>query len=58
MKNLHYFSKSRLLFTLIALFMGISSAGAQKTLPYSYGFENNDLAAEGWTMVDCTTGYS
>lgn len=58
MKNLHYFSKSRLLFTLIALFMGISSSWAQKSLPYSYGFENNDLAAEGWTMVDCTTGYS
>lgn len=58
MKNLHYFSKSRLLLTLIALFMGISSSWAQKSLPYSYGFENNDLAAEGWTMVDCTTGYS
>lgn len=28
MKNLHYFSKSRLLFTLIALFMGISSSWA------------------------------
>ena len=24
-----------------------------KALPYVYGFENNDLSAEGWTMVDC-----
>ena len=25
-------------------------------LPYEYGFENNDLSAEGWTMVDCVPG--
>ena len=25
------------------------AANAQQALPYSYGFENNDLAAEGWT---------
>ena len=24
-----------------------------KRLPYEYGFENKDLTAEGWTMVDC-----
>lgn len=24
----------------------------QKSLPYSYGFENNNLAAEGWTILD------
>ncbi len=27
--------------------------GGAKTLPYVYGFENNDLDAEGWTRVDC-----
>ncbi len=54
MKNLHYFSKSRLLFTLIALFAGISSAGAQKTLPYSYGFEDAD-EMENWTLTNCTS---
>ena len=54
MKNLHYFSKSRLLFTLTALFMGISSAGAQKTLPYSYGFEDAD-EMENWTLTNCTS---
>ncbi len=29
-----------------------------KTLPYTYDFENNDLAAEGWTVVDCTENAS
>ena len=28
-----------------------ASSGTVKPLPYSYGFENNDLAAEGWTAV-------
>ena len=33
---------------------------AQQSLPYSYGFENNDLAGEGWTLTDCesATGIS
>lgn len=26
---------------------------AQQALPYSYGFEDNDLTIDGWTMVDC-----
>ena len=29
-----------------------------KTLPYEYGFENNNPSAEGWTMVDCFYGSS
>lgn len=29
---------------------GGNSVWAQKSLPYNYGFENNDLAAEGWTI--------
>ena len=29
----------------------------QKTLPYNYGFENNDLAGEGWSIVNGATGY-
>ena len=41
-----------LLLLLIALFAPWN-ANAQKVLPYSYGFENNDLTAEGWTK---TTG--
>ena len=31
---------------------------AQVSLPYTYGFENNDLTAEGWTMVDCDASSS
>ena len=53
MKNLHYFSKSRLLFTLIALFMGISSSWAE-TLTENF----NDVSvtddthlSNGWVVV-------
>lgn len=46
MKNLHYFSKSRLLFTLIALFAGISSSWAE-TLTENF---NGDLPT-GWSIV-------
>ena len=41
-----------LMFTIIALPTSLWADGA-KTLPYTYGFENNDLDAEGWTRVDC-----
>ena len=36
------------------------AANAQKALPYSYGFENNDLDAEGWTVqkTSSSTGIS
>lgn len=27
-----------------------------KALPYTYGFENNALEREGWSLVDCTEG--
>ena len=33
----------------VALLFSIGVANAQQTLPYSYGFENNDLSADGWT---------
>ncbi len=39
---------------LVALFLGSSNAWAQKSVSgdgYSYGFENNNLAAEGWTVA-------
>lgn len=45
----NYFSKSRLLLTLFALLIGASPTWAQKELPYSYGFEDNNLATDGWT---------
>ena len=28
----------------------------QQALPYSYGFENNDLSAAGWTLNNCVSG--
>ncbi len=41
-----------LLMTLLAPW-----AVAQKALPYSYGFEDNDLSADGWTTT-CTSSSS
>lgn len=37
---------------LFAVLLSAAGAKAQQALPYEYGFENNDLAAEGWTIVD------
>lgn len=34
---------------LFAVLFSFTEARAQQALPYEYGFENNDLAAEGWT---------
>ena len=41
----------------MVLFMPLAM-NAQQALPYDYGFENNDLSADGWTMVDPSTGYT
>ena len=41
---------------LVALFLGSSNAWAQKALPYSYGFENNNLGTEGWQLLNPNTG--
>lgn len=46
--------KTLFLFLLLAL-SAPWAARAQKTLPYEYGFENNDLAGEGWTLQQCST---
>ncbi|MBO4645700.1 MAG: fibronectin type III domain-containing protein [Bacteroidales bacterium] len=47
------------LFMLMAFLLPLALQ-AQQSLPYSYGFENNDLAGEGWTMSNCesATGIS
>ena len=29
--------------------------GIRRSLPYTYGFENNDLDGEGWSLVNCVT---
>ena len=50
MKDFLNLKKSRwLLLSLLALLMGAGPAWAQKELPYSYGFEDYNLAADGWT---------
>lgn len=52
MNIFHEFKQFRwLLLTLGILLAGSGSrALAQKTLPYEYGFENNNLETEGWTL--------
>ncbi|MBQ9672871.1 MAG: hypothetical protein IJV34_08480 [Prevotella sp.] len=40
---------TKLFIVALMLIGGGNSAWGQKSLPYSYDFENNDLAAEGWT---------
>lgn len=41
-----------LLLTLFTLLIGASPTWAKQTLPYSYGFEDNDLATDGWTTAN------
>ena len=50
----HGRSGKLLLFTLLTmLVVGASPAGAQKALPYSYGFEEASCSTSGWTKVNC-----
>ena len=57
MKKHTALTRSRWFFgCLLALLMTLTGTGAAwadgKALPYSYGFENNDLAGEGWTTAN------
>lgn len=45
--------KVRLFLMLLMAAMLPLAMQAQQALPYSYGFEDNDLSADGWTKVDC-----
>ncbi|MBR2239351.1 MAG: hypothetical protein IJ887_16025 [Prevotella sp.] len=51
MKNYFNLKKSKLLLLtlLTMLVVGTRPAWAQKSMPYSYGFEDNNLATDGWT---------
>ena len=50
MNHISTLTRSRwLLLTLFTLLVGVSPAWAQQALPYSYGFEDNNLATDGWT---------
>ena len=49
MNHISKITRSRwLLLTLFTLLVGVSPAWGQQALPYSYGFEDNDLATDGW----------
>ena len=50
MKRKTTFLTKAAMLLIVALF-SLTGARAQQTLPYEYGFENNDLAGEGWTMI-------
>ena len=50
MKRSKTFLAKAAMLLIVALF-SLTGARAQKDLPYEYGFENNDLAAEGWTTL-------
>lgn len=45
--------KARLFLMLLMAAMLPLSMQAQQALPYSYGFEDNDLSADGWTLSAC-----
>lgn len=57
--NIIFMRKKSLALTLMLAFSCILGGNlmGQKNLPYSYGFENNNLAGEGWTMYN-TVSYS
>ena len=53
MKKKKIFAKA--LLTLTAALFSFSGARAQQALPYEYGFENNDLTADGWVLQGATS---
>ena len=52
--------KIRLTLLMLTAFLMSFALQAQQTLPYEYGFEDNDLSADGWTTSNChsSTGIS
>ena len=46
---------ARAAMTLLVMLCFLGGARAQQALPYEYGFENNDLAADGWTTLNEST---
>ena len=45
--------KRKLLYLLLVAFLLPFTASAQQAIPYTYGFEDNNLATDGWTTVAC-----
>ena len=44
--------KINLIFALLLSLMGVTQISAQQALPYEYGFEDYNLAADGWTTTN------
>ena len=51
----HRTAMGRLLLMTLLLFAFMGGAKAQQALPYEYGFENNDLSADGWVLQGSTS---
>lgn len=51
----HRTAMGRLLLMTLLLFAIVGGTRAQQALPYTYGFEDNDLAADGWTTENTST---
>ena len=44
--------KRKFIFLMLAALFAPLAMNAQQSLPYSYGFENYDLSADGWTTAN------
>ncbi len=53
MKRSKTFLTKAAMLLIVALF-SLTGARAQQTLPYEYGFENNNLTADGWELQNST----
>ena len=45
---------TKALLTLFAVLFSLTGAKAQKALPYDYGFEDGNLATDGWVLQGAT----
>ena len=50
--------RKSLLFMLLLTFLAPWAANAQKAIPYSYGFEDNNLSTDGWILSGSTSSYT
>ena len=57
MKGKITFLTKALTLLIVALF-SLTGARAQQTLPYEYGFENNNLSTDGWVLQGATNNYT
>ena len=58
MAKAHRTAMGRLLLMTMLLFTFMGGAIAQQALPYSYGFEDNELANDGWVLQGANSPYT